>query len=252
MQFMILFIPVLILALFLIRGRYSSLHKRGPDGERRVARLLRKLPEGYYSFHDLFIEREGYTTQIDHVVVSRYGIFVIETKNYSGNIYGSDGAEQWVQYLRRGEKHYFQNPIRQNAHHTEALKSLLGLPEKQLIPLIVFLEGATLHREQDGRVFYSTRLPGEILSYREELLSLQEQERVVEILSNLKKATAEDKLRHIEAIKARRTRRQALLEQGVCPRCGGALHLKEGSYGCFWGCANFPRCRFTARLDVEL
>jgi hypothetical protein len=64
------------------------------------------------------------TTQIDHIVVSNYGIFVIETKNYKGWIMGNEYDEYWRQVIyKRKEKLY--NPIKQNYGHILALKGVL-------------------------------------------------------------------------------------------------------------------------------
>ena len=64
------------------------------------------------------------TSQIDHLVLSEYGIFVIETKRYKGWIFGSEKAENWTQVIFK-EKHQFRNPVKQNWSHVYALKSVL-------------------------------------------------------------------------------------------------------------------------------
>lgn len=56
----------------------------GELGESFVAEYLEQLPDGYYIYNDVVLPTERGTTQIDHVVVSKYGVFVIETKNYRG------------------------------------------------------------------------------------------------------------------------------------------------------------------------
>ena len=52
--------------------------------------------KGYYLFNDLTLETPDETTQIDHVIISRFGIFVIETKNFTGWIFGSENQKQWT------------------------------------------------------------------------------------------------------------------------------------------------------------
>ena len=70
----------------------SSFGRDGSGGEGRVAGRLAKLPqEDYQTVNDIMLPTvDGETTQIDHVVVSRYGIFVIETKDYNGWIFGGE------------------------------------------------------------------------------------------------------------------------------------------------------------------
>lgn len=64
------------------------------------------------------------STQIDHIVVSVYGIFVIETKNMKGWIFGGERQRTWTQKLFK-ESYKFQNPLFQNFKHTQTLKALL-------------------------------------------------------------------------------------------------------------------------------
>ena len=77
---------------------------------------------------------DGSTTQIDHLIISRYGIFVIETKNMSGWIFGSEKNAQWTQCFPNGKKFRFQNPIRQNYRHLCAIIEFLNasMPELDL------------------------------------------------------------------------------------------------------------------------
>ena len=99
----------------------------GCHGESIVARKLERLSsDEYVVLHDLMIsDKHGRTTQIDHVVISRFGLFVIETKCYKGWIFGNEGNLYWTQSLYAGgrgwfassEKHKFQNPIKQNWRH---------------------------------------------------------------------------------------------------------------------------------------
>jgi hypothetical protein len=96
--------------------------------EARVATALNSLNmSSYTTFNNLILRSNGNTshTEIDHVVVSPYGIFCIETKSHSGLIYGSMHSAYWTQYL--GNRNYkLYNPHRQNYKHIKALEDLLG------------------------------------------------------------------------------------------------------------------------------
>jgi hypothetical protein len=109
---------LLLLAKFL-----GSAGFKGCFGERLVSKSLSSLdPETYQTFHDLYFPRpdgQG-TTQLDHVVVSPFGIFVVETKNYRGWIFGSEKQRQWTQQIYK-RKERFQNPLHQNHLHIRAL-----------------------------------------------------------------------------------------------------------------------------------
>lgn len=71
----------------------------GRIGEKNVSIMLNFLSKDYHIFNDIYLEVNGITTQIDHLIISNYGIFVIETKNYSGWIYGGDSSEYWTQNM---------------------------------------------------------------------------------------------------------------------------------------------------------
>lgn len=78
----------------------SRVERIGENGEREVSSYLADLEcEEYQVFNDLLLRNGNYTTQIDHIILSRYGVFVIETKNVHGKVYGSGNAEFWKQYL---------------------------------------------------------------------------------------------------------------------------------------------------------
>jgi len=87
--------------------------------------------------NNVTFETENGTTQIDHVVVADTGIFVIETKHYSGWIFGSPQDSQWTQVIYK-RKSRFQNPIRQNYGHVKALQSFFTLSSEAFIPVVVF------------------------------------------------------------------------------------------------------------------
>ena len=113
---------------FILKGNYSSSNCQA--GENLVPRYVEKLAEyeGYQisSIHDLYIPKsDGTTSQIDHVVVTDKGLFVIETKNYEGWIFGSEKAPYWTQTIYMN-KQIFQNILHQNYGHIESLKPFWG------------------------------------------------------------------------------------------------------------------------------
>lgn len=81
----------------------------------------------------------GGSTQIDHIIVSIYGIFVIETKNYKGWIFGSENQAQWTQAFPNGSKFKFQNPLRQNYLHIKTLSELLDLDQRYFHSMLAFI-----------------------------------------------------------------------------------------------------------------
>ena len=141
----ILYVYLLLFCIFCIVVKALAPKTKGLLGERKVAGILKKLPErNYRVINNVLLRRkQGNTVQIDHIVVSVYGVFVIETKNFSGLIIGNDFYEQWIQYMYR-RKYMFFSPTRQNYGHIKALEELLGLPVDKFISVVVFLPGARL------------------------------------------------------------------------------------------------------------
>ena len=113
-----LFISIAVLTLILLIVRRPIIaFFRGKKGELSVRMWLKLLSSDQYKIiNDLLISSHGHTSQIDHVVVSEYGIFVIETKNYQGWIYGGNYSEYWTQNIF-GHKYELRNPILQNQGH---------------------------------------------------------------------------------------------------------------------------------------
>ncbi len=129
---------------------------KGRIGEWRVNRALRQLDTAqYHLFPDLYLPRpdDDGTTQIDHVLVSPFGIFVIETKNYQGWIFGDETKRQWTQQIYRSKKR-FHNPLHQNNLHVRALAKFLELPPDVFVPVVFFT----------GNAEFKTRMPENVIN----------------------------------------------------------------------------------------
>lgn len=122
---------------------------KGDIGELATALLIKDLDrDKYIKLHDIKLKNPSdntKTTQIDHIVISCYGIFCIETKGYKGKIYGKEFSNQWTQNLS-GKKYYFMNPIFQNYAHIKALEAILKpyYPEMVYHSIIAFSGEANL------------------------------------------------------------------------------------------------------------
>lgn len=170
-----LFILAIFALAILIRWLTPS---RGKKGENSVARILKKLlRQDYHVINDVVLPTPYGSSQIDHIVVSPFGIFVIETKNYSGWIYGSEHGEYWTKNVY-GHKYDFYNPILQNTGHVTALRK-----------------------------------------------------------------------NHGQSIRSAKERKFEAISSGRCPRCGGELVVRSGRYGDFYGCTNYPTCKFTTPIE---
>lgn len=113
------------------------------------------------------------TSQIDHVVISTRGLFVIETKFYSGSIVGLANSKQWHQYTRFDKK-TFQNPLRQNYSHLKAIEKITGLPSSSMFNVVVFSGDAIFKSEMPANVIRSKELREYIESQPDNALTMED------------------------------------------------------------------------------
>jgi restriction system protein len=108
----------------------------------RVSARMLLDRENYVPLHNVTLRTRDGTTQVDHVIVSPYGVFVIETKNMRGWIFGGEKQSQWTQKIFR-KTFRFQNPLRQNYKHVRAVEEALRIPAETAHSVVVFVGGAT-------------------------------------------------------------------------------------------------------------
>jgi hypothetical protein len=126
----------------------------------------------YHLLNHITLKHGDSTTQIDHILVSSYGVFVIETKNYKGWIFANAKQETWTQVLFRA-KFKFQNPIHQNHRHVVAVRELLDfLPQEAVKSVVVFSGDAEFKTDMPNGVFTLPMLIEYLSSCTEELLSI--------------------------------------------------------------------------------
>ncbi|MBR9919184.1 hypothetical protein GYB29_16295 [bacterium] len=225
---------------------------KGRYGEYKVASVLNRLnKKDYYVFHDVLLKYGKSTTQIDHIVICKAGIFVIETKNYKGWIHGSENSRYWSQTLY-DHKSTFTNPIRQNWVHVNAVKStLVDINDIPFFPIIVFAGSATLKNVYSNvPVIYKSQLLNKIKELNQsESFSKTEIEKMVSIINRKRLTSAADVRRHLKQVK-KKSREQVKKKPKFCPRCGSHLELRHGKYGEFYGCFEFPKCKYTQKVET--
>ena len=121
------FIIAAILSIILIF--INTNYFKGKFGEFSVNCLLKRISKNDKGilYKNIIVLLDNNSHQIDHVLISKKGIFVVETKNYSGTIYGSDYQKEWTQVFNYGKQKYkFYSPVRQNYTHVEVLNNFLN------------------------------------------------------------------------------------------------------------------------------
>ena len=199
----------------------------------------------YSTFTNFIIKDESGSTQIDHITVSKYGIFVVETKEWGDCwVYGDERAKNWtLNYY--GNKKTIQNPLNQNYRHTTSLSKYLDIGHEKIKPVVMVW----------GDCIFKTKMPrnvirGGIQGATDYIMGFSEvvftDEEVINICNKLKSGKAEMNLlsgwRHVQSLKQQHN------GNDVCPKCGGRLVERNGKQGHFIGCKNFPRCRYTKTL----
>lgn len=198
--FGILFLIVMTFALF-------AKSDKGKDGEARVAKSLSKSfgkNLGYVVLNDVLLKEGNDSTQIDHIIFSVYGIFVVETKNYNGYIYGDEDEKTWTQHFKK-KKFTFQNPHRQNYKHLKFLSEILGIEMNKMLSLVVFVGDAKFKNNGKKRTFKNTRDLNNFIKkhklkkfMRQHIFSMSDQVKA----RNLNKIKKEEKA-HIKRIQKR-------------------------------------------------
>lgn len=246
---------------------------KGKYGEWVVKSKLQKLGDTYTVFYDVYIPNgERGLTQVDHIVTSVYGIFVIETKHYSGWIFGDEYKPYWTQviYKRKTKMH---NPIRQNYGHVQALLTYIGQAEMQDVhSIIAFSPNSTFKFKKEFKSSHVIQFP-ELLTtirqYRERRISEATVKGINEKLKGLLVVDKSDKKRvkeeHTQSVRNAKDAKQTAANKVVsptlnatkkaapsnCPECEGQLTLKSGRYGKFYGCSNYPACRHTEIVNAN-
>lgn len=220
----------------------------GFAGEYWVQKELNKLPGEYLFLSDVMLEIEGKTTQIDHIVFSKYGIFVIETKQRNTYITGNEHNKYWIVKAGR-KKHYMYNPIHQNYGHKKAIEKILGLDDNQVID-IVCVSGQANLRIKSNKVVRVERLVDRILFEKEE--KIQDYVSMAHRINAMNIVDKKYRKQHIEDIKENINNNTEELRKEVvmnrCPRCGNELVIRKGKTGEFVGCLSFPKCRYTKEI----
>ena len=180
------------------------------QGEALVRRVLVKHlpPESWHLLNNVTLQLEDGTTQIDHVLVSRFGVFVIETKHYKGWIFGDEKSKQWTQVIFK-RKHRFQNPLHQNYKHLRAVQTQLDfLPPEHVIGVVVFTGDAEFKSSQPTGVYSLEELLPYLSGFDQVHLSENRMQFCVGRLEcNRLALTRETDIEHVANIEARRNRK---------------------------------------------
>ena len=212
----------------------------GKAGEYHVKKELKKLSKDkYLIINDLMIKVDNTTYQIDHIIISTYGLFVIETKQYNGYIVGNE-YDKWKQ----NNKYYINNPIHQNYGHVKALEELLKLSKDKFIPIVCIPSTAKIKIDSKSLVLRLHELVYKIEEFKDIIIDNPD-----EIYNKLLKLNITDRGARKQHNKYANSRKKEteMTNSNICPMCGRDLVERNGKYGKFIGCSNYPKCKYTKK-----
>jgi restriction system protein len=220
---------------------------RGWFGEKKAAfKLWLWLDKkDYQRFDNLIIPGNNGTSQLDHLLISTYGIFIIETKNRTGWIFGSEKQQKWTQTLH-GTKYSFQNPLKQTYRQKKVLSEFLGIKESTIHTIVYFVGDCKFKTQLPPNVMKSG-LTRYIKRFKKKILLPDETNQLIKIITQHKSESSITRKAHIRSLRKRHA------STTICPNCGDNLIEKTAKKGFnagskFLGCSNYPRCRFTKNL----
>ncbi len=248
-----------IIGFALVVGIFKTAWFKGKLGEALVnlAARLRLDRDTYLLLKDTTLPTDDGTTQIDHIIISVYGVFVVETKYFKGWIFGSAKQKTWTQSIYR-RKYNFQNPLLQNYKHTQTLTELLQLSSEQVHSVVVFIGDSQFKTQMPANVVYGGAFIDYIKSFKKPVLTPQQVEAIKQsILSKAFKRSVKTNKQHRDYLRDKFSdssqpnqvkEAQTPLFDKTCDRCGANMQLRTATRGAnkgeqFFGCSGYPKCR---------
>ena len=235
----------------IIIGLLRTPKVKGILGEAVVKFLAKlKLPaDVYVPIDNVTLPTLDGTTQIDHIFVSKFGVFVVETKNMKGWIFGGENQAQWTQQVFK-TKNKFQNPLRQNYKHVKTLETSLEIPPEAIKSVIAFIGEGKFKTDMPKNVTRGIGYVKYIKTFKSPILTKEQVQSVVaQIQSERLEPSRKTDKEHVQLLKSRKN----VSADRRCPKCGESMVLRTTKKGAnsgkqFWGCSGFPACRTVREL----
>ena len=232
---------------------------KGSFGE-QLTKYYSKIMSDALILHDILIEgAEGYTSQIDLIMIGVKGLYVIEVKNFEGaKIYGDGAKSKWY-YYRGGKKYEFYSPIKQNKKHIEYLKKFLSdfgnIPCFSIITMlcddfkVTNINGDSL---EQTTVVCSSLLAMDkgihlIAKDKPIVFDEEQKKKIYEYIVSKQLSGKEIRKEHKDNVTAYKKSLDDMKKQKICPYCKTELILRQGKFGDFYGCSNYPKCKYTLK-----
>lgn len=182
---------------------------KGIAGEFFSFMKLANIAGGQRALFNVYLPKsDGTTTEIDIIILHETGIYVLESKNYSGWIFGNGNNKNWTQSFPNRKKYSFYNPIKQNEGHIRALRNVIpNIPQNYFKNVIVFSERCTLksvtYKQENTMVLKRDKLKkyiGKEFQTAPPVLTTEEITYIYDTLKTFSKADDQTKQLHQQAI----------------------------------------------------
>lgn len=230
--------------------------RRGEKLTERELKLVKLFGRDGKVLRNVYVPKDnGETSEIDVLFITQKGVFVIESKNYSGWVFGNESDRSWTVSLPNGRKSCFYNPVKQNRSHIKWLAKYLA-DDTPLFSIVVFSERCELKKVMvdsgDVSVVKRDRLYAtvrRIWNGADDVLDAEGVDSLYECLLVLTDVDEAVKRTHVASIHERYVSEKPIPSASYCPRCGAELVLrtakKDPNAGNqFYGCSNYPKCRY--------
>ena len=227
----------------------------GSIGE-QIAKFYAKTIPGTLVLHDILIDgADHYTSQIDMLLIGNKGIYVVEVKTFSdAKIYGDTRNAKW-NYYKGGKKYEIYSPLKQNKKHVEYLKHFLRdfgeIPCFSIITMIC--DDFKISGENGEGTIICNSLPAmerglyKIAEDKPEVFDEDKKKEIYDFIKTNQHVGKEARSTHKHNVIAYKNSLKEMENQKICPHCKVELVLRNGKNGEFYGCKNFPKCRYTLK-----
>ena len=184
---------------------------KGQFGEYLTNFALSKVKDYNQILNNVYIPiGNGKTTEIESIMVHKKGIFVFESKNYGGWIFGGIDQKNWTQCFPNREKYKFYNPIMQNRTHINALARVTGISKNKFFSFIIFSRRCELKKVPAKTSEFEIMKRGLLIrrlneiatsNERPDIFSNEQIDNIANLIRPFTNVSNEVKQKHIEDIK---------------------------------------------------
>ncbi len=226
-----------------------------------LAKFYATTLPGALVLRDVLIDgAEGFTSQIDLLIIGCRGIYVIEMKTFSNaKIYGDIKKSKW-RYYTHGKKYEIYSPVKQNEKHIQYLKEFLKpfgeIPCFSIVTMIC--DNFKISGEPEADTVICNSLPSmekaiyQIAEGNPELFDEEKKKEIYEYIKEHQHIGRDARIAHKKNVISYKNSLEEMKREKKCPHCKSNLVLRRGKNGTFYGCSGFPKCRYTEKCEEKL